>query len=127
MGQQQLLLIVIGVIAVGIAITIGISIFNNYKSSTNRDAIVGDLNNLGSHARKYFIETRSLGGGELSFIGWTIPTGFLSNDNGNYSATVTSNLVTIVGTGTQIGNDGLNPVKVTNYVTSSQDSIVVNN
>ncbi len=127
MGQQQLLLIVIGVIAVGIAIIIGINIFNNYKSTTNRDAIVGDLNNLGSHARKYFIETRSLGGGDQSFTGWTIPTGLSSNDNGSYSSSVTSNLVTLVGIGKQLGNDGINPVKVTDYVTSSADSIVVNN
>ena len=127
MGQQQLLLILIGVIAVGLAIVVGINIFNNYKSTTNRDAIVGDLNNLGSHARKYFIETRSLGGGDQSFTGWTITTGLTSNDNGGYSASVTSNLVTIVGTGTQPGNDGTNPVKVTDYVTSTKDSIVINN
>ncbi len=127
MGQQQLLLILVGVIVVGLAIVVGINIFNNYKSTTNRDEVIADLTNLGSHARKYFIETKSLGGGDQSFTGWTIPTSLLSNDNGTYTASVSSNLVTIVGTGTQPGNDGSGPVQVTDYVTSTRDSIAINN
>ena len=47
MGQQQLLLIVLGVIIVGIAVVVGINLFNANATNANRDAVVSDLNNLG--------------------------------------------------------------------------------
>lgn len=127
MGQQQLLLIILGVILVGLAITVGISIFNANLPTSNRDSIIADLNNMGAHARKYYMETVNLGGGSQSFTGWVIPTGLDSNDNGTYSATTADQQVTIVGTGVHTGNDGTNPVKVTDYVTATKDSIVINN
>jgi len=127
MGQQQLLLIVLGVIIVGLAITIGISLFSSNAQSANRDAVIGDLDNLGSLARKYYISTISLGGGDQSFTGWTIPSALATNGNGTFEATVSDQQVVIVATGIQIGRDGTTQVKVTNYVTSTQDSIVINN
>ena len=127
MGQQQLLLIVLGVIIVGLAITIGISLFSSNAQSANRDAVIGDLDNLGSLARKYYISTISLGGGDQSFTGWTIPSALSTNGNGTFEATVSDQQVVIVATGIQIGKDGTTQVKVTNYVTSTQDSIVINN
>ena len=127
MGQQQLLLIVLGVIIVGLAITIGINLFNSIAESSNRDAIVNDLNNLGSLARKYYISTISLGGGNQSFNGWTIPDNLASNGNGSFSVTVSDQQVIINGLGIQTGKDGSTPVKVINYVTSTRDSIVISN
>jgi hypothetical protein len=126
-GQQQLLLIILGVIIVGMAITIGISLFTSNAQSSNRDAVIGDLTNLGSLARKYYIETISLGGGSQSFNGWTIPANLATDGNGSFSVSVSSQQVTITGLGIQKGTDGSTPVKVTNYVTSTKDSIVVNN
>jgi len=127
MGQQQLLLIVLGVIIVGLAITIGINLFNSNAESSNRDAVVNDLNNLGSLARKYYISTISLGGGNQSFNGWNIPDNLASNGNGSFSVTVSDQQVIISGLGIQTGKDGSTPVKVINYVTSTRDSIVISN
>jgi hypothetical protein len=126
-GQQQLLLIILGVIIVGMAITIGISLFTSNAQSSNRDAVIGDLTNLGSLARKYYIETTSLGGGNQSFNGWTIPDNLATDGNGSFSVSISSQQVTITGLGIQKGTDDSTPVKVTNYVTSTKDSIVVNN
>ncbi|MDR3627484.1 MAG: hypothetical protein P4L45_11655 [Ignavibacteriaceae bacterium] len=127
MGQQQLLLIVLGAIIVGLAITVGISLFTSNAQSANRDAVINDLNNLGSLARKYYISTISLGGGNQSFTGWTIPANLATNGNGSFTSTASDQQVVIIATGIQTGKDGTTQVKVTNYVTSLRDSIVINN
>ncbi len=113
MGQQQLLLIVLGVIIVGIAVVVGINLFSANSSSSNRDAIVTHLLTLGSNAQLYYRKPVPLGGGGITFTNWTIPAGLSSNANGTFTATVTATSVTLVGVGTQTGNDGSTNVKVT--------------
>jgi hypothetical protein len=127
MGQQQLLLIVLGVIVVGIAVVVGINLFNANATSANRDGVISDLNNLGAMAQQYYKKPTSMGGGGNKFTGWTIPTGLDSTANGTYSPTVTASSVSIVGTGTEIGTDGSAKVKATATVTSTTISVAVNN
>ncbi len=74
MGQQQLLLIVLGVIVVGIAVVVGINLFNANAVASNRDAVISDLNNLGAMAQQYYKKPASMAGGGNTFTGWTIPT-----------------------------------------------------
>jgi hypothetical protein len=134
MGQQQLLLIVLGVIIVGIAVWVGVNLFNANAISSNRDGIATDLNNLGAMARQFANKPQSMAGGATatgpSFTGFTIAnTGLSSTANGTYTATVTSTLITFVGTSaTQPkGTDGTNPVKLTDYCSLTKDSVVINN
>jgi hypothetical protein len=101
MGQQQLLLIVLGVIVVGIAVVVGFNMFNSNAISSNRDSIVSDLNNLGTIAQQYWRRPSAMGGGDRSFTGWTIPTHTDTTPNGVYVATVAAQTITIVGTGTE--------------------------
>jgi hypothetical protein len=101
MGQQQLLLIVLGVIVVGIAVVVGINLFNANAVSSNRDGVVSDLNNLGAMAQQYYKKPASMGGGGNTFTGWTIPTQLDTTANGFYVATVAAQSVVIVGTGTE--------------------------
>jgi hypothetical protein len=54
MGQQQLLLIVLGVIVVGIAVVVGINLFNASAEEANKDGIVSDCTNLGAMAQQYY-------------------------------------------------------------------------
>ena len=63
MGQQQLLLIILGVIIVGVAIAVGISMFSGQSIQSNKDAILSDLNNLGADAYQHKIRPASMGGG----------------------------------------------------------------
>ncbi len=63
MGQQQILLIVLSVILVGIAIAVGITMFRAQARNSNLDGIISDLNNLGSIAYQYKIRPVSMGGG----------------------------------------------------------------
>jgi hypothetical protein len=86
MGQQQLLLIVLGVIVVGIAVVVGINLFNANAEEANKDGIVSDCTNLGAMAQQYFKKPASMGGGANSFIGWSLPNGLDSTANGTYAA-----------------------------------------
>lgn len=107
MGQQQLLLIVLGVIVVGIAVVVGINLFNANAVSSNRDGVVSDLNNLAAMAQQYYKKPTSMGGGGNTFTSWTLPLELDTTANGTYTATVAAQSVTIVGTGTENNDAGL--------------------
>ncbi len=98
MGQQQLLLIVLGVIVVGIAVVVGINLFNANAEEANKDGIVSDATNLGAMAQQYYKKPASMGGGANKFSGWTIPTGLVSTANGDYAAPDGDQEVVITGT-----------------------------
>ena len=127
MGQQQLLLIVLGVIVVGIAVVVGINLFNANATAANRDGVISDLNNLSAMGQQYYKKPTSMGGGGNAFTGWTIPTGLDSTANGTYVATPSATTISIVGDGTEIGNDASTPVEATATVTANSISVVVNN
>jgi hypothetical protein len=91
MGQQQLLLVILAVLIIGIAIAIGVSLFTAQSVESNRDAIIDDINNLNADAYEFYIRPVSMGGGGGSFSGGTgyiISTKMASNDNGTYVPTI---------------------------------------
>ncbi|MBI3122978.1 MAG: hypothetical protein HYZ10_01105 [Ignavibacteriales bacterium] len=116
MGQQQLLLIVLGVIIVGIAVVVGINVFTASSSQANKDAVISDLTNLASLAQQFYRKPEALGGGGNTFTGWTIPASLDTTGNGTYSKTVTAQSVTLVGTGNEKGSDGSTDFTVTMVV-----------
>jgi hypothetical protein len=73
MGQQQLLLIVLGVIIVGIAVVVGINLFNANAEESTKDGVVSDCTNLGAMAQQYYKKPTSMGGGGNAFTGWEVP------------------------------------------------------
>ena len=127
MGQQQLLLIVLGVIIVGIAVVVGINLFNASAIAANRDAVISDLNNLGTMAQQYYKKPSSMAGGGNTFTGWTLPASLDTTANGTYAATVSAQSVTIVGLGTENGDDGSTKVKATATVVPTGITSVKNN
>lgn len=116
MGSQQLLLIILGMIVVGIMVIVGISLFNDHASATNRDAVANDLVHASSMAQMYRKKPTMQGGGGGSFVGFDLRTAIKSmrNNNGSYAVTgtVTDSLIIIEGTGNQPGYDNALPVKV---------------
>ena len=96
MGQQQLLLIILGVIIVGIAIAVGLSLFSANSVQANKDAIINDINNIGANAYQYRIRTSSMGGGNNSYTGYTIPSKLSSNSNATYTVTTADNTQCII-------------------------------
>ena len=71
MGQQQLLLIILGVIIVGIAVAVGITMFQDNAVDQNRSAVIADLTTLSAKAQQYYAKPTTLGGGGNSFVGLT--------------------------------------------------------
>jgi len=129
MGQQQLLLIVLGVIIVGIAVVVGINVFTASAASSNRDAVIADLTTIGSMAQGYYRKPTALGGGNNSFTGWVVPAQLAqtSNMSAAVTPTVAAQSVTLVGVGTETGNDGSTKVKATMTVTPTAMTTVVDN
>lgn len=107
MGQQQLLLIVLSVIIVGISIVVGINMFQASMVEANRDAVLSDLNNLASLALQYYKKPTNLGGGGKSFRGFTIPVNLRQNDNGTFtiSRAGNRNQIRFQADGTEKGNN----------------------
>jgi hypothetical protein len=100
MGQQQLLLIILGVIIVGIAIAVGLSLFSAQSVQANKDAIINDLNNLAAHAYQYRIRPTSMAGGGGTYlptatgaVQYKIPSKMASNENASYTAKATADQV----------------------------------
>jgi hypothetical protein len=119
MGQQQLLLIILGVIVVGIAVAVGITMFTDNAVSANRDAVTNDLVNLAARAQQFYRRPTALGGGGNSFVGLTADdaglrklTNRASNANGTYAIVTAGTL-----TGCVIEGVGTEMVDGTDYVT----------
>ena len=89
MGQQQLLLVILGVILVGIAIAVGISQFGAHSQQANKDGVTESLVALGADAYAYKIRPGTLGGGGNSYVGYSVPSKLSSDDNGFSYATGT--------------------------------------
>ena len=128
MGQQQLLLIVLGVIIVGIAVVVGINVFTASSVNANRDAVIADLTTLASMAQQYYRKPIAMAGGSQTFDGtggagggtaWTIPVQLASTANGSYSITnQAATTLTLKGIGNEIVS-GTDSVEVDMVVTAN--------
>lgn len=118
MGTQQILLIVLSVIIVGIAVAVGITMFNQQAFNSNRSACISDLNMFASQASAWFKTPPSHGGTgsstvagdgftEANLIAWI---GFTENagshdfhtGNGDYDITTfDANTLVITATGNE--------------------------
>jgi hypothetical protein len=130
MGTQQLLLIIVGVVLIGIMVMVGVFMFKDQAAATNRDALANDLVHLASGAQKYYRRPPMMGGGGSSFDGLTLSniTSKPRNANGTYQLEtdpVSGDPVSvkIIGTGIELGNDGTNKVKVVMVVYADSVSV----
>jgi hypothetical protein len=107
MGQQQLLLIVLGVIIVGIAVVVGINLFNANAEESAKDTLVSEGTNLGAMAQQYFKKPIALGGGGNSFAGFVIPAKLLTTPSATWGATP-NGAISCVFLGTPSAGSGYN-------------------
>ena len=89
MGQQQLLLIILGVIIVGIAIAVGLQLFQSGSIGANQDAMVNDMMNIAAHAEQFRIRPESMGGGGGSLENYVLPERLATTGNGTYTVSST--------------------------------------
>jgi len=139
MGQQQLLLIVLTVIVVGISIAVGVQLFRGNAQESNRGNLISYCVSYASRAQLYFRTSKEFGGGARNFDQFQLSPYDTSNGYGSYSISTTipsgatringsvspitgsSGTIYVVGSGTETGNDGSNPVKA--YVRVTSDSL----
>jgi len=96
MGQQQLLLIILVTIIVGIATVVAINTFSSAANSANVDAARQDALSIAAAAQQYYMKPQALGGGNQDFTnidftkisGVAVTTASTTtqayNDNGSY-------------------------------------------
>ncbi len=83
MGQQQLLLIVLGVIIVGIAVVVGIIVFRAAAIDQKRELLIEEVSGLVPFAQKYYHTPSAMGGSGNGFIGWDVPKDMRNSSNGS--------------------------------------------
>jgi len=126
LGQQQLLLIVLGVIVVGVAIALSITLFRANAIDRKRELLVNESHNIGSIAISYYKKPMMIGGGGQTFTGWQIPSTLQSTVNGSYTVQVSADNVVITGTGTEVVTGG-DSIKIETTVTGNEiNSIIIN-
>ncbi len=93
MGQQQILLIVLSVILVGVSISVGLVMFKSHALTANQDALTLDILAIANLAYQYRLRPSLLQGGNGSYIGFDEQfrnnySEFQSNKNGTYEVEV---------------------------------------
>jgi hypothetical protein len=127
MGQTQLLLIILGVLLVGLAIYVGLTMFSASAEETSRLAMINDLSNFAQGARIWYAKPVSQGGGGKSFNGMTIgkvlPMG--ENANARYFIQSTSGDVCVIeGVGKVVTSDA-DSIRVRVRVTPERNAIEI--
>lgn len=102
MGQQQLLLIVLGIIIVGLSVVVGIALFQEHAIEQQRNEVLNECILLAAEAQRHYRRPIVLGGGGNTFNGWDIPSEYAPTIAGAFTANITSDQEVII-TGT--GND----------------------
>ncbi len=64
MGQQQLLLLVLGIVIVGIAVVAGIQAFSEGKNKATQDAAISDAMRIVSDVQAWKLKPVAFGGGD---------------------------------------------------------------
>lgn len=141
MGTQQILLIVLSVIIVGVAIAVGISMFNSQAYNSNKTAIAADAQSFATQVVQYYKTPVSQGGGGGALtgtstaaadsvgnaIGWGTRT--TTNENGTYTLAITTAgtaaVATITGLGTARKGSGASArqPQIVSTITFPQGSI----
>ncbi|MDX1546508.1 MAG: hypothetical protein R3247_05955 [Rhodothermales bacterium] len=101
MGQQQLLLLVLGIVIVGLAVVVGINAFSENRTKSNADALVTDALRVASDVQAWALKPGQFGGMldaetladvTLDKIGYPNSGGIYDNVNGDFSFTAPSGI-----------------------------------
>jgi len=125
MGQQQLLLLVLSTIIVGISVVVGMNLFVEGAAQANQDALIQDIATVGARAQEWYRKPTELAGGGQSFSSLTMAKLNINPSNANADTlfiAVTPTEVTVNGVGKEDGDgDGTN---VTIQAVYDKDGVV---
>ena len=134
MGYQQILMLVLGVIIIGISVAVGLGMFTYEMTKNNRQSIISDMNIFAGVANAYYKSPLNMGGGDREWdvdkmglwFGFNYDTvnNAISNNNGTYVFSSSGDVLTIIGTGTSIGNNGSENVQAILQLTGVNCEIV---
>ena len=129
MGQQQLLLIVLGVIIVGIAVVVGINVFTASSIEANKSALVADLQTIGSMAQQYYRKPTAMGGGGNTFTGWAVSPSLVrtANMSADVAAVVAAQTLQLTATGTETGSTDSKITVRMDFTPSAIDTVIFAN
>ncbi len=133
MGQQQLLLIVLGIIIIGVAIIVGITLFTSNAIEVKRNNIINDCITLATMAQQHYKKPLSIGGGGNTFDGssggtkWTVPNSMVENADGRfYINEIKPQSVELIAVGNEVVT-GKDSVKIKMVVTpTSYTTTIIN-
>lgn len=128
MGQQQLLLVILGVLIVGLAIYVGLTMFGSNAENNTRNSMIHDLTNFGASAQSYYVKIQALGGGRGTFTGMSPGSiGLKDNENARYFIqTADKDLCVIVGMGRIVASND-DSVQVRIKITPQRNTIEIVN
>lgn len=137
MGNQQILLIILGMVIIGVTIAVAIVLVNENAITANRDAMAADLVNIAVRAQQYYNTPANFGGGGRTYIGLTadaagmlklVSTDMSANGNGTYTIIRpgTVSAVVLRGVGTNVLSDGSYPTLICT-ITPGQASVTIDN
>ncbi|MFQ5822662.1 MAG: hypothetical protein ACE5JB_01250 [bacterium] len=115
MGQQQLLLLVLSAIIVGVSVVIGINMFSQSAGQANQDAVLQDIMTISSRAQEWYRKPTLLGGGGRTFVGMTLADlNFVTpNNNGSYTLSgLQVDQFTVTGLGLEDQDNDGNPLQI---------------
>jgi hypothetical protein len=119
MGQQQLLLLILVTIVVGISIRVGLRMVDDQNMQQNRDQLALQAQQIYAVAEQYATKSQRQAGGAGTYTNFTLLRGMTTSVAGTFTVTVTGTTgLTIIGTGNVKGNNGTSPVSVTCTITS---------
>jgi hypothetical protein len=127
MGQTQLFLVVLGMMLIGIAIYVGISMFSANAVEETRNAIITDLQNFASRAVAYYWKATTQGGGGKSFTGITLAQVYPMAENPNaryFIESVQDDQCVIVGVGKIVTTSG-DSIRVRIRVTTQRNIVEI--
>jgi hypothetical protein len=128
MGQTQLLLVILGIILVGVAIFVGIQLFQHNSVDDVRNSVMTDLSSYAARALAYYGKPKTQGGGNKSFDGVTMSMIFPSSENVNgryYVESAEGDNCVLVGVGKALA--GTDSVRIRLHVTPERNTIEIIN
>ena len=128
MGQQQFLLIVMGIILVAIALAVGINLVTSSAEQKNIDALTSDLIQLYSIARVHYYRPVALGGGGYSYVNFRIPEALKETENGTIKQIKKDHKpdhIYFEATGNEKGENGVDPIIIEAEITIDDIELTV--
>ena len=130
MGQQQLLLLVLGIVMVGLAVVAGLQAYSHNRVKSNGDQLVVDGIRIATDAQAWYQKGTAYGGGAGSYTGLSLQAiGWQTNLEGDYENPYGSWEITTVEEqrflleGTAVGDPPFNTICV--QVTGSDPEDIV--